>query len=164
MRRKIIWTLLLLTGAAGSLVSCETTSCCGGYHINEFAYRNSTDFPVEIVGYTHPYSYNPAAPEIIIETWSVESGKILEFRETLGETGVPVRMPVSCDSVQLLLDNRRVLVYRRLFDESGYVMGEGIHDIRNYAKDSPEKHITHFTYVITSAQYDAATPIAGAEQ
>ena len=73
-------------------------------------------------------------------------------------------MPVSCDSVQLLFDNRRVLVYRRLFDESGYVMGEGIHDIRNYAKDSPEKHITHFTYVITSAQYDAATPIAGAEQ
>lgn len=155
-----IRTLLLLIGVAGSLASCKDS--CGGdfYYINEFVYRNATDFPVEIVGYTHPYSYNPVSPQIIVDTWVLESGKTQEFRTVVGETGTSVLMPLSCDSVRLIFDKREALIYRASYDDNANLQPWDIYNLENYIETSTEKNISRYTYTITEAQYDTATPIA----
>lgn len=163
MRRKIIWTLLLLIGAAGSLVACQDT--VDYIETTDWSFRNMTSHSVEIIGYESPTVQPVGAPvEVTERIWQIAPGKTLEIRSQFSIVRDPAPVPLTCDSVRVVFDGLKELkCYAEYLDMPENPEGD-ICRTKNYLWEGLGEHHRHFTYEITPAQYDAATPIAGAEQ
>lgn len=156
MKRNDIWTLLLLIGSISGLTACsgETEDHC--YRV-DFIYKNDTPYSLRMTGYMSLESLDEGKG-VASADWDIPAGDSLNFSRDITLGYDPGTMyPDVCDSIRLVFDQNRELWYRKSDPGS-----------RNFYESRQEivvkSYHNRYIHTITPAQYDAATPIPGAEQ
>lgn len=163
MRQKIIWMLLLLIGAAGS-VSCLHSEG-GDEFVLSYTYKNATGTSIEMIGYSHADGHFGSAPSFFEDRWMIAAGASANIQIVFGE--VFRRQPDLrlCDSIQIVFDQTKALMYRQIPHEGDAIAPENagtIYDPDRYVRTEMDNRRTHFLYEITEADYESAVDITDA--
>lgn len=154
--------LLSLIGAAGS-VSC-LRSDTGDEPVLYYTFRNTTVYSIEMIGYTHVYNSTFSdTPFIKDHIWLIEPNSEVEF--SFSYAGVGTLPPNFYDSVQIVFDQTKALMYRQIPHEGDTVAPENagtIYDPDRYVRTEIDSRRTHFLYEITEADYELAVDITDA--
>ena len=126
-------------------------------YIVDYTYRNSTIHAVEMIGYVCLTGYDSVFL-FFEDKWQIAPVSSVEIRLFFGEVSERPASPMYSDSVRIVFDGSRELIYRG--GNASVNEPVGIYDLTRYIETEIDKRHRHYAYVITDDDYEQSVPIA----